>query len=73
MKFNGVLLNPKKSMRSAHFDNYFFDSASVHKYQTRLTILHKYRLPRMNTSTDQIFLMYVVLKIWSDIPKNLKS
>jgi len=33
-----------------HFDNYFAEIASVHKYQTRLASLQKYYLPRMKTS-----------------------
>ena len=37
-----------------HFDNYFAEIASVHKYQTRLASLQKYYLPRMKTSLGQL-------------------
>jgi len=40
--YNGGLPN--------HFDNYFAEIASVHKYQTRLASLQQYYLPRMKTS-----------------------
>jgi len=56
-----------------HFDNYFPDIASVHKYHTRLTSLQIYHLPRMETSLDQLSLKYIGPKIWSDILENLKS
>jgi len=56
-----------------HFDNYFAEIASVHKYQTRLASLQKYYLPRMNTSLGQISLKYIGPKIWSNIPEKLKS
>jgi len=55
-----------------HFDNYFSEIASVHKYQTRLVSLHKYNLPRMKTSLGQLSLN-IRPKTWSDIPENLKS
>ena len=63
--YNGGLPN--------HFDNYFAEIASVHKYQTRLASLQKYYLPRMNTSSGQLSLRYIGPKIWSNIPENLKS
>ena len=56
-----------------HFDNYFAEIASVHKYQTRLASLQKYYLPRMKTSLGQLSLKYIGPKIWSNIPENLKS
>jgi len=55
-----------------HFDNYFSEIASVHKYQTRLTSLQKYYLPRMKTTLGQLSLKYIGPKIWSNIPENLK-
>ena len=63
--YNGGLPN--------HFDNYFAEIASVHKYQTRVASLQKYYLPRMKTSLGQLSLKYVRPKIWSNIPENLKS
>jgi len=56
-----------------HFDNYFAEIASVHKYQTRLASLQNYYLPRMKTSLGQLSLKYIGPKIWSNIPENLKS
>jgi len=56
-----------------HFDNYFAEIASVHKYQTRLASLQKYYLPRMKTSLGQLSLKYIGLKIWPNIPEKLKS
>ena len=56
-----------------HFDNYFSDIASVHKYQTRLASLQKYYFPRMKTSLGQLSLKYIGPKIWSNIPEKLKS
>jgi len=56
-----------------HFDNYFAEIASGHKYQTRLASLQKYYLPRMKTSLGQLSLKYIGPKIWSNIPDNLKS
>jgi len=53
-----------------HFDNYFAEIASVHKYQARLASLQKYYSPRMKTSLAQL---YIGPKIWSNIPENLKS
>jgi len=51
-----------------HFDNYFAEIASVHKYQTRLASLQKYYLPRMKTSLGQLSFKYIGPKIWSNIP-----
>jgi len=56
-----------------HFDNYFAEIASVHKYQTRLPSLKKYYLPGMKSSLGQLSLKYIGLKVWSNIPENLKS
>jgi len=56
-----------------HFDNYFAEIASVHKYQTRLASLQIYYLPRMKTSLGQLSLKYIGPKIWSNIPEKLKS
>ena len=50
-----------------HFDNYFAEIASIHKYQTRLPSLQKYYLPRIKKKK------YIGPKIWSNIPENLKS
>ena len=63
--YNGGLPN--------HFDNYFAEIASVHKYQARLASLQKYYLPRMKTSLGQLSLKYIGPKIWSNIPERLKS
>ena len=63
--YNGGLPN--------HFDNYFSEIASVHKYQTRLASLQKYYLPRVKTSLGQLSLKYIGPKIWSNIPEKLKS
>jgi len=63
--YNGGLPN--------HYDNYFAEIASVHKYQTRLASLQKYHLPRMKTSLGQLSLKYIGPKIWSNIPEKLKS
>ena len=63
--YNGGLLN--------HFDNYFAEIASVHKYQTRLASLQKYYLPRMKTSLGQLSLKCIGPKIWSNILEYLKS
>ena len=60
--YNGGLSN--------HFDNYFTEIASVHKYQTRL---QKYYLLRMKTSLGQLSLKYISPKIWSNVPEKLKS
>ena len=56
-----------------HFNNYFSDIASVHKYQTRLALFQKYRLPTLKTSLGQLSLKYIDPEMWSDIPENLKS
>ena len=56
-----------------HFDNYFAEIASVHKYQTRPASLQKYYLPRMKTSLVQLSLKYIGPKIWPNIPEKLKS
>jgi len=56
-----------------HIDNYFAEIASVHKYQTRFVSLQKCCLPRKKTSLCQLSLTYIVPKISSDIPENLKS
>jgi len=56
-----------------HFDNYFAEIASVHKYQTRLASLQKYYLPRMKTTLGHLSLKYIGPKIWSNIPERLKS
>ena len=63
--YNGGLPN--------HFDNYFAEVASVHKYKTRLASLQKYYLSRMKTSLGQLSLKYIGPKIWSNIPEKLKS
>jgi len=63
--YNGGLLH--------HFDNYFAEIASVHKYQTRLASLQKYYLPRLKTSLGQLSLKYIGPKIWSNFPEKLKS
>jgi len=63
--YNGGLRN--------HFDNYFAEIASVHKYQTRLASLQKYYLSRMKTSLGQLSSKYIGPKSWSNIPENLKS
>ena len=55
----------------SHFDNYFSEIASVHKYQGMLASLQKYNIPRIKASLDQ--LSYRSHKIWPDIPVNLKS
>ena len=54
-------------------DNYFAEIASFHKYQTRLSSLQKYYLPRMQTSLRQLSLKYIGPKYWSNIPEKLKS
>jgi len=51
--YNGALPN--------HFDNYFAEIASVHKYQTRLASLQKYYLPRMKTSLGQFSLIKILV------------
>jgi len=56
-----------------HFNNYFAEIASVHKYHTRLASLQQYYLPRMKTSLGQLSLKYIGPKIWSNIPEKLKS
>ena len=56
-----------------HFDNYFAEIASIHKYQTRLASLHKYDLPRMKTTLGQLSLKYIGPKTWSNIPEKMKS
>jgi len=63
--YNGGLPN--------HFDNYFAEIASVHKYQTRLASLQKYYLPKMKTPLGQLSLKYIGPKIWSNITEKLKS
>ena len=63
--YNGELPN--------HFDNYFAEIASVHKYQKRRAYLQNYYLPRMKTSLGQLSLKYIGPKNWSNIPENLKS
>ena len=63
--YNGGLPN--------HFKNYFAEIASVHKYQTRLTSLQKYYLPRMKTSLGQLSLKHIGPKLWSNIQEKLKS
>ena len=63
--YNGRLPN--------HFDNYFAEIASVHKYQTRLASLQKYYLPKMKTTRGHLSLKYSGPTIWSNIPENLKS
>ena len=63
--YNGGLPN--------HFDNYFSEIASVHKYQTRLASPQKYYLPRMKTSLGQLSVKYIGPKIWSNIPGKWKS
>ena len=63
--YNGGLPN--------HFDDYFAEIASVHKYQTRLASLQKDYLPRMKKSLGQLSLKYIDPKIWSNIPEKLKS
>jgi len=45
----------------------------VYKYQTRLASLQKSYIPRMKTSLGQLYLKYIGLKIWSNIPEILKS
>ena len=62
--YNGGLPN--------HFDNYFAEIASAHKYRTRLASQQKYYLPRMKTSLGQLSLKYIGLKIWPNIPEKLK-
>jgi len=56
-----------------HFDHFFSEIASVHKYQTRLACWQKYHLPRMTASLRQLSLKYVGPKIWFNIPENLKT
>ena len=63
--YNGGLPN--------HFDNYFAEIASVHKYQTRLASLQNYYWPRMKTSLGLLSLKYISPKIWYNIQENLKS
>jgi len=46
-----------------HFDNYFAEIASDHKYQTRLACLQKYYLPKMKTSLGKLSLKYIGPKI----------
>ena len=60
--YNGGLPN--------HFENYFAEIASVHKYQTRLASLQKYYLPRMKTSLGQLSLKYIGPKIGLTFRKN---
>jgi len=59
--------------RPNHFDNYFAEIASVHKYQTKLVSPQTYYIPRMKTSLGQLFLQYIGPKIWYNIPEKLKS
>jgi len=63
--YNGGLPN--------HFDNFFTEIRSVHKYQTRCAALQKHYLLRIKTSLGQLSLKYIGPKIWSNIPENLKS
>jgi len=63
--YNGGLPN--------HFDNYFAEISSVHKYKKSLASLQKYYLPRTKTSLGQLSWKYIGPKIWSNIPENLKS
>jgi len=56
-----------------HFDNYFAEISSAHKYQTRLASMQNYYLARMKTYLGQLSLKYIGPKIWSNIPENLKS
>jgi len=56
-----------------HFDSYFAEIASVHKYQTRLASLQKCNLPRMKTSLGLLSLKYIGPKLWSNIPENLSK
>ena len=62
--YNGGLPN--------HFDGYFAEIASIHKYQTRLASPQKYYIPRMKTSLGQLSLKHIGPKIWCNIPENLK-
>jgi len=65
--------NSTRSPLPNHFDKYFAEIASFHKYQTRFPSLQKYYLPRMKTSLGQLSLKYIGPKSWSNIPENLKS
>jgi len=64
-----------------HFDSYFAEIASVHKYQTRLVSLQKYYLPRMKTTLGHLSLKYIGLtfqKNWNhlrlvQLAKNIKK
>ena len=63
-----------------HFDNYFAEIASVHKYQTRLASLQKYYLPRISGESRIIFLperssiCQYPPKIWAiNIKKQLRA
>jgi len=58
--YNGGLPN--------HFDKYFTEIASVHKYQTRLAAWQKYNLLRMKMSLRQLSSKFIGPQIWSDIP-----
>ena len=53
-----------------HFDNYFAEIESIHKYQTRLASLQKYYLPRMKTSLGQLSLIILVRKFGLTFRKN---
>jgi len=55
---------PCSPLLPTHFDNYFAEIASVHKYQKRLASLQKYYLPRLKTSLGQLSLKYMGPTFW---------
>ena len=55
---------PYSPLIPTHFDNYFAEIASVHKYQSRHASLQKYYLPRMKTSLGQLTLKYMGPTLW---------
>jgi len=56
-----------------HFEFDFCKITSAHNYQTRLASLQSYHLPRMKISLSWFSLVYIGLKLYSEIPKTWKS
>jgi len=63
--YNGGLPN--------HFNNYFAEIASVHKYQIRFVSLQKYFFSQNENVSASAFFKVYWSQIWSNIPENMKS
>ena len=55
------------------FQNYFKRSSECHKYSTRSATNQKLFVPRVNTTHGQLSCLYTGVKIWNNLPLEIRS